>query len=98
VATSNGAIVGSNLGSETIEVRTSNGRIELDFAAVPELVRARTSNGAIEIVLPADTPPVALSTSTSNGSVDADIRTDPTANVIVDAETSNGDITVRYGD
>jgi hypothetical protein len=30
--------------------------------------------------------------------VDADIRTDPTANVIVDAETSNGDITVRYGD
>jgi hypothetical protein len=98
VATSNGAISGSGLASMILDVRTSNGRIDLEFSDVPNAVRTRTSNGEIQIVLPGDTPPVALTTSTSNGTVRADIRTDPGADVVVDAETSNGDITVRYGD
>jgi hypothetical protein len=98
VATSNGAIGGTGLTSASLEVRTSNGQIVLEFAEPPDAVQARSSNGAIEINLPEDAPPYSVTTSTSNGSVVTEIRTDPDAEATIDVETSNGDITIAYGE
>lgn len=96
VSTSNGSIVGTDLGTTELAARTSNGEVSLAFSTAPSSVVVETSNGEVEVVLPADTPAVALSTKTSNGEVTSDIRTDPAAADRIDVRTSNGDIEVRY--
>jgi hypothetical protein len=96
--TSNGAILGEGLSSDKFDVATSNGRITLTFVTAPSTLSARSSNGTIEVVLPTDAPPFAVETSTSNGRVSADIRTDPAADASISLQTSNGDITVGYDD
>ncbi|HEU4895562.1 MAG TPA: DUF4097 family beta strand repeat-containing protein [Acidimicrobiia bacterium] len=96
--TSNGAISGEGLGSDDVDVASSNGRITLRFAEAPTSVSARSSNGAIEVFLPADAGSYAVDTSTSNGRVSTDIRTDPSAPQSISLRTSNGDITVGYDD
>jgi hypothetical protein len=96
--TSNGSIIGESLSSDEFDVATSNGRITLSFVTAPSLLSARSSNGTIEVLLPADAPPLAVETSTSNGRVSADIRTDPEAPGSISLQTSNGDITVGYSD
>lgn len=96
--TSNGAIFALGMTSPDVEASTSNGRVQLEFAAAPGSVRATSSNGEIVVILPDESPAYAVSTSTSNGSVVTDVRTDPAAPASIDVETSNGDITVQYAD
>jgi hypothetical protein len=64
--------------------------------SAPASLSARSSNGAIEVRLPPDSGPYAVETSTSNGTVSTDIRTDPAAPLSISLQTSNGDITVGY--
>lgn len=97
VRTSNGAITASGLASDTFDGRSSNGRVEVAFVEPPTSVAIDTSNGAVELILPSDSPAYAMSTSTSNGTVQADVRTDPSAVGSIEIDTSNGNITVRYG-
>ncbi len=97
VRTSNGAVSGNSIASARIEARTSNGRIEMAFSETPETVTLDTSNGSVEVILPSDSPAVALITDTSNGNVTIDVRTDPAAAQTINIDTSNGDITVHYG-
>jgi hypothetical protein len=94
--TSNGAVSGTGLLSSDLDVSTSNGRVSLEFAQAPSSVRVTTSNGEIDVTLPEDSPPYAVSTSTSNGRVSNEIRTDPAAGETIDLRTSNGDISLRY--
>lgn len=96
--TSNGAITGTGLGSDVVDLVTSNGRVALTFASSPSSVTVRSSNGALEVLLPSDAPPYAVETSTSNGSVRTDIRTDPAAPVSISMRTSNGDITLGFAE
>jgi len=96
--TSNGAILAAGLAAPDVEASTSNGRVQLEFAAAPNSVRATSSNGAIVVILPDESPDYAVNTSTSNGSVSTEVRTDPAAPASIDVETSNGDITVKYAD
>lgn len=98
VRTSNGSIGGSDLRSTDLEANTSNGTINMEFDGAPDSVRLDTSNGDVELVLPADSPPFAVTTSTSNGTVTTEIRIDPAASETIEIETSNGDITVRYAE
>ncbi len=95
-STSNGAITATDLASRDVDLRTSNGRIEVDASQAPERIVARTSNGRIDIALPSDAAPFAVEVSTSNGSTSIDIRTDPASSQQIDARTSNGDIAIRY--
>lgn len=94
--TSNGSITGIGLGSDLVDVVTSNGRITLTFVTFPSSVAVRSSNGALEVFLPPDAPPYAVETSTSNGSVTTDIRTDPAASETISMKTSNGNITLGF--
>lgn len=94
--TSNGPITGTDITTPRIDATTSNGRITLEFAQAPASVEATSSNGTIEVWVPEDAPPYAMSTSTSNGNVETDIRTDPQAEDSIEIRTSNGNITVGY--
>lgn len=94
--TSNGAVTGQGIGSSSVDVQTSNGRIEMEFSVTPGSVTLRTSNGRVDVLIPADAPAIALSTSTSNGRVDSNIRTDPASSHRVEVRTSNGNIDIRY--
>lgn len=96
--TSNGSITGTGLRSDTVDLVTSNGRVDLTFSASPTSVAVRSSNGALTVLLPSDAPPYAVETSTSNGSVMTEIRTDPSATESISLQTSNGDITLGFGD
>jgi hypothetical protein len=94
--TSNGDLLALEMSSRMVDASTSNGRLQLEFAAAPRSVQASSSNGAIDVFLPDDAPAYAVDASTSNGEVFADVRTDPSAADSIVLETSNGDITVRY--
>ncbi|MGH3650841.1 MAG: DUF4097 family beta strand repeat-containing protein [Acidimicrobiia bacterium] len=94
-STSNGDITGTGLAAETLDVTTSNGGISLDFAQAPASVTARTSNGDIDLAVPDEAPAYAVSTSTSHGSVNNAIKTDPDAEGSISLRTSNGDIQLR---
>ena len=95
--TSNGAVTARALRSSDVLADTSNGRIELAFASAPSEVLAETSNGAIEIVVPDDDRVYRLDVDTTfTGSTDTAVRTDPTSDRLISAETSNGTVTVRY--
>jgi DUF4097 and DUF4098 domain-containing protein YvlB len=64
----------------------------------PQDLRATTDNGSIEVVLP-DTPDAyAVDTSTDNGSIRNDVRTDSTSDRTITLSTDNGNITLRYPD
>lgn len=96
IHTSNGPVSGADLASPRFEASTSNGRIDVIFIESPMQVALDSNNGDIDLVLPSDAPPYAMRTSTSNGEVITEVRTDPAASETIDIETSNGDITVRY--
>jgi hypothetical protein len=97
VRTSNGSITGTAMTSEDFRGTTSNGSVSLSFREAPASLTATSSNGSIEVLLPSDAPAYAVSTSTSNGQVLTEVRTDPSAESTIDVRTSNGDITVSYG-
>jgi hypothetical protein len=91
--TSNGSIVGRGLESASLAADTSNGRISLVFAAVPDRVEADTSNGDIDIALP--DAPYRIHADTSNGDVDIQVVSDPGASRSITATSSNGNIDIR---
>lgn len=94
--TDNGEISGDGLGSPDVHVRSDNGRIELEFASSPEAVTATTDNGAVVIRIPDDGDAHDVSTSTDNGSIDVDVRSDPASDRSITVETDNGSIDVEY--
>ncbi len=96
VETSNGRIRGTALGVPSLRLSTSNGTVFAEFAASPTTVEIRTSNGDVEVVVPNDTPPLAVSTDTSNGSMSIQVRTDPSAEASLPLSPPHGDTVVRY--
>src|SRR5690606_8217719 len=84
--------------SPSVDLRTSNGRIEVSFAEAPDSVRARTSNGRIEVLVPSGSGPYRVDASASNGRTQIDVDTSRSAELEMDLSTSNGNIFVRYVD
>jgi len=91
--TSNGSIVGRGLETDTVRADTSNGRVSLVFASIPDGVEANTSNGDIDIALP--DAPYRIDTDTGNGDVDIQVVSDPDARRSITATSSNGNIDIR---
>jgi hypothetical protein len=94
--TSNGSVDGTGLRSDRATARSSNGRVTLSFARPPTSVQADTSNGPVEVVVPDGPETYHVRADTDHGATDVDVRTDPGSDRSIDAETSNGSVTVRY--
>lgn len=96
VGTRNGIITATGLRSTGVNLRTNNGRVELQFEETPTSVFAHTRNGAVEVLIPSDSPAINVDATTSNGRVDTEVRVDPSSAHRFDLGTSNGNIQVGY--
>ncbi len=70
--TSNGRVEIKDRDGGHVVVQTSNGRVNIDMLALDGMVDVRTSNGAINLTIPSGAG-FELRSSTSNGSVDAQL-------------------------
>lgn len=94
--TSNDRVELRGLRSSTVDVQSSNDLVRLDFADAPDTVRVRTSNDRVSVVVPDGSGPYAVDLSTSNGSANNQVRSDPSAERRIEVRTSNDDVTLRY--
>lgn len=94
--TGNGSIDVDGVDASEADVATSNGDVRLAFSNAPDRITATSSNGRVGITLPADAPAYAVNASTSLGSTDIGIRTDPGADRTIAAATSTGSISINY--
>lgn len=91
-----GDVDATRLRGGTVDVRSDGGGISLSFAAPPRHVAARSSGGGILVVLPDRPVAYRVDATAAGGSTDAPVRTDPTSSRVIRAESSGGDVTVRY--
>jgi hypothetical protein len=96
VDTSNGRVEASGLRGDVVHSRSRNGSVRLAFAEAPTTVTARTSDGSVVIVVPDGDATYRVLADNFVGSIDAAIRTDPTSDRTITANTDHGSITVRY--
>ena len=94
-SSSAGGVRGERLRSTDVEAESSAGAVRLGFDVPPRQVRAGSSAGAVEVVLPAGSGPYAVDASSSAGSTDVDVPTDPSAERRVEARSSAGSVVVR---
>ena len=93
---SDGSVTGTDIRSSSVDAKTSDGPVRLDFADAPTDVRAVSSDGSVDVRVPRDGNPWAVHASTSDGSRSVDIATDPAASRRIEARTSDGSITIGY--
>jgi hypothetical protein len=95
-STDNGSLRASGLRGDVVHGRSSNGSVRLSFAEAPTTVTARTSNGSVEVVVPEDDTAYRVAADSTIGSIDTAVRTDPSSDRTITADTQHGSITVRY--
>jgi hypothetical protein len=91
-----GSVRASGLRSPRVVVTTDLGEVRLRFTEPPESVEAGSDQGSVEIVVPEDDTAYRLETSTDQGGIERDIRTDPDGDRAIIASTDQGDIVIRY--
>jgi DUF4097 and DUF4098 domain-containing protein YvlB len=94
--TSDGSIEATSLRSPTVDARTSDGSVRLDFATVPRRVSARTGDGSVEVAVPRDGAPWQVDATTGDGSRVIDVATDPAADRAITVHTGDGSVRVHY--
>lgn len=93
-----GSVSAIGLRAATVDADSSGGDVSLAFARSPQQVDAGSSGGDVNLVLPDRPVAYRVETSASGGSVDSDIRTDPTSPRLIRATSSGGGITIHYAD
>lgn len=96
--TSNSSITATAMRSADVELLTSNDRVRLEFIEPPRSAVVRTSNDAVEVVLPDTADFYDVRLQTSNGRSSSEVRSDPDSDRLVQVDTSNDDVVVRYPD
>lgn len=91
-----GRVFGDALRSGIVTARSDAGSIRLSFDAAPEQVDAETSAGRVEVAVPDDGTTYAVTASTSAGSTNIDIATDPASTRTIRASSDAGSVTLRY--
>jgi hypothetical protein len=93
----NGNVTGTDLRAAVVDAHSDNGDVSLSFRKAPRTVEATGDNGSVTVTVPDDATTYAVTTSSSNGSTAAPIRTDPNSSRRITARSSNGDVLVTYG-
>jgi hypothetical protein len=94
---SGGGVRAFALTATRVDASSSGGGVQVEFVDAPRTVVAHSSGGGVTVVVP-DIPSVfyGVDASSSGGSVDTDIRSDPTSDRTISARSSAGGVTVRY--
>ena len=90
-------MTGTDLRAAVVEAHSDNGDVSLGFDDAPRAVEATSDNGDVTVTVPDDATTYDVTTSSSNGSTAAPIRTDPGSSRRITAKSSNGDVLVTYG-
>ncbi|MFJ5720263.1 DUF4097 family beta strand repeat-containing protein [Streptomyces sp. NPDC093149] len=91
----NGSIAAEGISATSVSARSDNGRVQLGFTAVPDLVEAKSDNGRISIDLPAGSVRYAVSATARNGRISVDAPRSDDSPHVVKAHSNNGRVTVR---
>jgi hypothetical protein len=94
---SGGGITANDVRSTTVDASSSGGGVKLFFVTPPENVHASSSGGGVTVVLPNTGDAYRLDVSSSGGGTHRDVRSDPASDRVIDAHSSGGGVTVRYG-
>jgi hypothetical protein len=92
--TRDGSVHGSDLRTSRVTAESSDGGIDLRFAAAPDRVQVQTRDGSIGVHVPDDGTSYQVSTDISDGHQDVAVPTDPGASRQMDLKASDGSITV----
>ena len=92
--TKNGSITANQLGGEDATMNTSNDTIDASFVGAPMNIWARTTNDTVTIRTDGHTR-YYDKLSTTNGQLYVDNIDDRRADNVIDAQTTNGDITIK---
>jgi len=93
---SDGSVTATDVQSPTVDASSSDGRVQLTFAAAPTQVRATSSDGSVTVVVPHTPDAYRVDASSADGGTDVRVSTDPTSSRVIDARSSDGHVTVRY--
>ena len=92
--TGDGGIRATGLRSTSVQAKTGNGGISLEWAVPPTTVSATTGDGGIHLTVPAGSGPYAVQASTGDGGKSIEVPTDPNATPAIVAHTGNGGIVI----
>lgn len=84
------------LAATRVEASSYGGNISLTFSVPPDHVDASSHGGNVDVAVPDGPVSYRVDTSTSGGSESTRVRTDPDGDRIIRAQSSGGDVTVRY--
>ncbi len=91
----NGSVRATGITAGAISATSTNGSVHLDLRTPADTVRASSDNGSVTILVPRGTT-WATTLRSDNGEVDSPVRTDPTADRSIVADSDNGSVSVRY--
>ncbi len=92
----NGRIEADRLRSSSVDARTRNGSIRLDFSAPARRVFVRAGNGSATVLVPGGSGPYRVEVDAHNGATRVGVRTDPSAARSIVVQATNGAAVVRY--
>ena len=92
--THDGSIHGNGLRASRVTAESSDGGIDLRFAAAPARVQVRSHDGSIGVHVPHDGTSYRVTSDVSDGHQDVSVPTDPGAVRHIDVKASDGSITV----
>lgn len=92
----NGGVTGTALRAEVVDASAGNGSVRLSWLVEPRRVDARAGNGSVELVVPESRVAYQVDFDSGHGSVDTQVRTDPTSERTLTARAGNGSVTARY--
>ncbi len=78
------------------DVSINGGDAHLQFVSSPHTVKARVNGGKIDVALPDDRTEYHVKARAEGGSTHVDVRTDPSADQLIDVKASGGSINVKY--
>ena len=81
--------------SASVDVSTSTGDVDLNFAAAPRSVRATSSTGDVVVQVPPGGTPYDVHVTTSTGDQSISVPVATGADRTIDVRTSTGDVEVR---
>lgn len=93
--TSSGSIRGNGLASTNVDIESTSGDTDLDFADPPRLVAVKTTTGDVALRVPSgDAYQVSIDTST--GHSNRSLRVESTAERVLSVHTTSGNVDVGY--
>jgi len=83
-----------NMDADTVDLSTSDGRIDLSLVSAPQSVRVHTSDGSASVCLPDESPGYSVTQRKVDGAIHVGVADDPRSTRPMDLRTADGSIRI----